>query len=105
MADYINEIILKEKSKVSDLIIAKSVVLSSGCFVEGTIKSNKVKILSGAVFTGNIEYCTLSIEDGAKINGKFTVVNEKDIENAILEHSKKFTNHTESKTTKETDKK
>ncbi len=64
-----NSVILREESFVEGAIIAESLNIK-GRF-EGTIQAQNISISSKAKVTGNIEYASLSVEDGAYIDGQF----------------------------------
>ncbi len=64
-----NSVILREEGFVEGTIIAETLNIK-GSF-EGTIKAQNINIASKAKVTGNIEYGSLSVEDGASIDGQF----------------------------------
>lgn len=64
-----NSVILREDGFVEGLIIAESLSIR-GKF-EGTIKAQHLEIASAANIVGTIEYSSLSVEDGACIDGQF----------------------------------
>lgn len=64
-----NSVILREEGFVEGTIIAETLNIK-GSF-EGNIKAQNINIASKAKVTGNIEYGSLSVEDGACIDGQF----------------------------------
>jgi cytoskeletal protein CcmA (bactofilin family) len=64
-----NSVILCQDSLIEGIIIAKFLSIK-GRF-DGTIKAKTVHIGSKAKITGDIEYNSLSVEDGACIDGNF----------------------------------
>jgi len=64
-----NSVILREEGVVEGTIIAESLSLR-GTF-NGNIKAKNINIASKAHITGEIEYESLSVEDGACIDGQF----------------------------------
>jgi len=64
-----NSVILREEGVVEGTIIAESLSLR-GTF-NGNIKAKNINIASKANITGEIEYESLSVEDGACIDGQF----------------------------------
>lgn len=70
-----NSIILREAGNVDGEFIAESLSIR-GKF-NGLIKAKNISISSKAVITGTIEYDTLSVEDGACIDGQFKKINSK----------------------------
>ena len=64
-----NSVILREEGVVEGTIIAESLSLR-GTF-NGNIKAKNINIASKAHITGEIEYESLSVEDGAFIDGQF----------------------------------
>ena len=45
----------------------------------GDIKANNINIFKNAEINGNIEYDSLSVEDGASIDGQFKKISEKSL--------------------------
>jgi cytoskeletal protein CcmA (bactofilin family) len=70
-----NVITLRENGFVEGTIIAESVSIR-GKF-EGSLKAKSVSILGRAKVVGEIEYESLSVEDGACIDGQFKHVESK----------------------------
>lgn len=64
-----NAVVLREESIVNGTIIANNLNIR-GSF-EGAIKAQNLSISAKAKILGNIEYHTLSVEDGASIDGQF----------------------------------
>lgn len=64
-----NSIILREDGVINGTVIAESFSIR-GKF-DGKIKAKNVSIHSKAVVRGDIEYSSLSVEDGANIDGNF----------------------------------
>lgn len=64
-----NSVILREAGFVEGTIIAESLNIR-GKF-EGTIKAKNINIANKAKVSGEIEYESLSVEDGASIDGQF----------------------------------
>lgn len=64
-----NSVILREEGYFEGTIIAESLSIR-GKF-EGTIKAKNISISSKARVHGEIEYDSLSVEDGASIDGQF----------------------------------
>ncbi len=62
-------VILREGSMVEGTIFADSLTIK-GQF-EGTIKAKNLNISNKARIIGNIEYESLSVEDGASVDGQF----------------------------------
>lgn len=67
-----NSVILREEGYVEGTIIAESLSIR-GKF-DGTIKAQNISITSKAKVIGNIEYGSLSVEDGASIDGQFKMI-------------------------------
>ncbi len=53
----------------------------------GDIKANNINIFKNAEINGNIEYDSLSVEDGASIDGQFKKISEKSALKAANENS------------------
>ncbi|OFW80975.1 MAG: hypothetical protein A2887_01690 [Alphaproteobacteria bacterium RIFCSPLOWO2_01_FULL_40_26] len=70
-----NSVILREGGKIEGTIIAESLSLR-GSF-NGKIKAKNINIANKAKVHGEIEYGSLSVEDGACIDGQFKRVNYK----------------------------
>jgi len=64
-----NSVILREDGFVEGVIVAESLSIR-GRF-EGTIKAQHLEVSGTANILGTIEYGTLSVEDGACIDGQF----------------------------------
>lgn len=64
-----NSVVLREEGIVEGEVIAESLSLR-GRF-NGTIRAKNISITSKARVTGMIEYGSLSVEDGAFIDGQF----------------------------------
>lgn len=64
-----NSVVLREEGFVEGTIIAES--LSVRGKFEGNIKAKNINISSKARIVGTIEYDSLSVEDGASIDGQF----------------------------------
>ena len=64
-----NIVILRENGTIRGTVLAESLNIR-GKF-EGVIKAKSVSIASKAVVSGDIEYDSLSVEDGACIDGQF----------------------------------
>jgi len=67
-----NSVILREEGYVEGTIIAESLSIR-GKF-DGTIRAQNISITSKAKVIGNIEYGSLSVEDGASIDGQFKMI-------------------------------
>lgn len=67
-----NSVILREEGYVEGTIIAESLSIR-GKF-DGTIRAKNISITSKAKVIGNIEYGSLSVEDGASIDGQFKMI-------------------------------
>jgi cytoskeletal protein CcmA (bactofilin family) len=67
-----NSVILREEGYVEGTIIAESLSIR-GKF-DGTIRAKNISITSKAKVIGNIEYDSLSVEDGASIDGQFKMI-------------------------------
>jgi cytoskeletal protein CcmA (bactofilin family) len=78
-----NTVTLRESSVVHGTVIAKTVNVK-GKF-NGSIKSEKVSISGKAEIVGNIDYVTLSVEDGSSIFGELKRVDNL---KAIIQDSK-----------------
>ena len=65
----VNSAIIREEGHVEGTIIAESLSIR-GRF-EGNIKAKNISITSKAKVNGVIEYDSLSVEDGASIDGQF----------------------------------
>jgi cytoskeletal protein CcmA (bactofilin family) len=70
-----NSVIIREDGLVEGEIIADSINIR-GKFI-GNIKSRTINIFSKAKIKGTIEYQSLSVEDGACIDGQFKQLAEK----------------------------
>lgn len=70
-----NSVILREEGYVEGVIMAESVSLR-GTF-EGTIRAKNISISSKAKVHGEIEYGSLSVEDGACVDGQFKRLGSK----------------------------
>ncbi|NBV06194.1 MAG: polymer-forming cytoskeletal protein [Proteobacteria bacterium] len=64
-----NSIVLREEGVVEGEIVANSISIR-GKF-DGTVRAKNINITSKAKITGVIEYGSLSVEDGAYIDGQF----------------------------------
>lgn len=64
-----NSIILREDGVINGTVIAENFSIR-GKF-DGKIKAKNVSIHSKALVRGDIEYSSLSVEDGANIDGNF----------------------------------
>ena len=69
-------IVIREDGVMSGEINAESVNIR-GSF-DGIIKAKNVNIFSKAKINGNIEYQSLSVEDGASIDAQFTQLSKDD---------------------------
>ncbi|MFT6077264.1 MAG: cytoskeletal protein CcmA (bactofilin family) [Lentimonas sp.] len=70
-----NSVIIREDGIVEGEIIADSVNIRGKLI--GNIKSKLVNVFSKAKINGTIEYQSLSVEDGACIEGQFKQISEK----------------------------
>ncbi len=64
-----NSIVIREDGFVDGEINADSVNIRGN--FNGTVKARNINVFSKAKITGNIEYQSLSVEDGASIDGQF----------------------------------
>jgi len=69
-----NSIIIREGGGVDGEIEADSINIRGK--VNGTIKARNINVFNKAKITGDIEYQSLSVEDGASIEGKFKQLSE-----------------------------
>ncbi len=67
-----NSVILREGCAVEGLIVAESLSIRGN--FEGNIKAKSISISGKAKVIGEIEYGTLSVEDGANIDGRFSKI-------------------------------
>jgi cytoskeletal protein CcmA (bactofilin family) len=70
-----SSVILREGSYVNGAIFAKNLNIRGN--FEGKIKANSLSISSKADVVGTVEYGSLSVEDGASIDGQFKKVISK----------------------------
>ena len=71
-----NSVIIREDGNMEGELMAES--LSVRGIFTGTIRAKNVNISSKARISGLIEYCSLSVEDGACIDGQFKQVGSID---------------------------
>ncbi len=64
-----NSVVLREDGFIEGTLIAESATIR-GRF-EGNIHAQNIVISAKAVVFGNIEYCSLIVEDGASIDAQF----------------------------------
>jgi len=64
-----NSVIIREGGNMEGELMAESLSVK-GKF-SGTIRAKNINISSKARITGVVEYCSLSVEDGACIDGQF----------------------------------
>ena len=76
-----NVVTIREEGEVNGNIIAKTLNLK-GKF-DGKIKSERINIAANADIKGTLEYVSLCVEDGAKIEGDLKKINEVKVD--ILE--------------------
>ena len=69
-----NVVTIREEGEVSGNIFAKTLNLK-GKF-DGKIKSERINIAATADIKGTLEYISLCVEDGAKIEGDLKKINE-----------------------------
>lgn len=67
-----NSVIIREGGNMEGELMAESLSVK-GKF-SGTIRAKNINISSKAKITGVVEYCSLSVEDGACIDGQFKQV-------------------------------
>ncbi len=67
-----NSVIIREGGNMEGELMAESLSVK-GKF-SGTIRAKNINISSKARITGVVEYCSLSVEDGACIDGQFKQV-------------------------------
>jgi len=67
-----NSVIIREGGNMDGELIAESIVVK-GKFM-GNIRAKNINISSKARISGVVEYCSLSVEDGACIDGQFKQV-------------------------------
>ena len=70
-----NLIVIREEGLVEGEIFADSINIRGN--FDGTIKARNINVFSKAKITGTIEYQSLSVEDGASIDGQFKQVASK----------------------------
>jgi cytoskeletal protein CcmA (bactofilin family) len=68
-----NSVILREDCLVEGTVIAETLSIR-GRF-DGMIKAKNISIANKAEVVGTIEYVSLSVEDGASIDGQFRKIN------------------------------
>ena len=73
---------VKKNGSINGKIFANELLIADGGKIEGIIFAKKINIMKNAEISGEINYCYLSVEDGARAVGKFSCVNEDVIENA-----------------------
>ncbi len=71
-----NSVIIREDGNMEGELMAESLSVK-GIFT-GTIRARNVNISSKARINGLVEYCSLSVEDGACIDGQFKQVGSID---------------------------
>lgn len=69
-----NIVVLREEGIIEGSVSAESISIR-GKF-NGTIKAKNINITETAKIFGDIEYCSLSVEDGACIEGNFKQISE-----------------------------
>ncbi|BDB30485.1 hypothetical protein Tamer19_42550 [Cupriavidus sp. TA19] len=74
-----HQVILTKTSSVHGSIRGKAVIVS--CHVEGDIEAERVILTEGAAVRGDIRYSTLAMAEGARLDGRLTMV----IPNVITE--------------------
>lgn len=67
-----NSVIIREGGSMEGELVAESLSVK-GKFT-GTIRAKNINISSKAHISGVVEYCSLSVEDGACIDGQFKQV-------------------------------
>lgn len=70
-----NSIVIRENGIIEGEIEADSVNIRGN--FDGTIRARNINIFSKAKITGTIEYQSLSVEDGACIDGQFKQLSSK----------------------------
>lgn len=81
-----NIVVIRECGSVEGKIEAEQLNIY-GTF-NGDIKSQNINVYKKAKIVGNIEYKSLSVEDGASIDGQFKMINKEQ----IAENSNKISN-------------
>ncbi|SPA23721.1 hypothetical protein CBM2633_U10065 [Cupriavidus taiwanensis] len=76
-----HQVILTHTSSVHGNIRGKAVIVS--CQVEGDIEAERVILTEAAAVRGDIRYSTLAMAEGARLDGRLTMV----IPNVVAEHS------------------
>jgi cytoskeletal protein CcmA (bactofilin family) len=70
-----NSIVIREEGLVEGEIFADSINIRGN--FDGTIKARNINVFNKAKITGTIEYQSLSVEDGASIDGQFKQISSK----------------------------
>ena len=81
-------VIIREKGSITGELVCDILQLKGR--LEGEVSSKSISIFSKGYLKGNIGYETLSVEDGALIDGQFTKINPdspKNIDNSIFRPS------------------
>ena len=71
---------VKKNGFISGNVYANELLLADGGKMSGNVYAKKIKVLKNAEIDGDISYCSISIEDGAKIVCKCLCVSEDVIE-------------------------